>query len=515
MKKKILILILTILISTLVVFLFSYDKKTYSFSLNQKDSISIMVFDDTSNDYVSESSIPLGNYTLNTTLSYCDGSSFIDSYDNSLGKVVTYLNGADGCYLYFDNVRDPYPNSTITSSTKSQATVNGINSNFYGYQRYYNSTYTAVSSGYVSSEIPSNVTGVNLVLLSDIIALPAYSSCTFENFYSSYTINSWSQEYFLRTNCDYSSLVATNLCSTNSSICTSYTLSNFDYSYNGSVSYNVFSGGSVSSSSTTIQKRLYYDSTANKIMETSNDNAYMPVLLQFVTSTTEPSPWEVYTSTNYTYMTACLLGDTQILVYDKKKKRFKKKKIKDIDYEDEILVWDFDNGCFAISKPLWIMKKKYADKYNELTFSDGTKLRTVLQHRIFNKEKGRFTYPMTDDTPIGTTTYNVNGEYVKLVSKKIIEKRVDYYNIITNYHINLFADGILTSCRLSNIYKIEEMKYVKDNRKLHKRSNYKMEDKWFYGLRIAEQPEDVDREGAIVITKSLDGYVEHLKENQK
>jgi hypothetical protein len=43
------------------------------------------------------------------------------------------------------------------------------------------------------------------------------------------------------------------------------------------------------------------------------------------------------------------------------------------------------------------------------------------------------------------------------------ETSVDYYNVITDYHINLFANGILTSCRLNNIYPIKNMKFVKSN----------------------------------------------------
>ena len=39
-------------------------------------------------------------------------------------------------------------------------------------------------------------------------------------------------------------------------------------------------------------------------------------------------------------------------------------------------------------------------------------------------------------------------------------EEVDYYNIITDKHFNLFANGILTSCKCSNMYRIEDMKYV-------------------------------------------------------
>ena len=38
----------------------------------------------------------------------------------------------------------------------------------------------------------------------------------------------------------------------------------------------------------------------------------------------------------------------------------------------------------------------------------------------------------------------------------------DYYNIITDKHFNLFANGILTSSKCSNLYHIENMKYVDD-----------------------------------------------------
>ena len=134
----------------------------------------------------------------------------------------------------------------------------------------------------------------------------------------------------------------------------------------------------------------------------------------------------------------------------------KKKRIEDLTYDDDIVVWDFDNGCFTTAKALWLMKKHTTTSYNVLTFSDGTVLKTVGQHRIFNKELGKFTYPMTDETPIGTTTFNANGEEVTLVSKERKDEYVEYYNLITKYHMNAFANGILTSCRFSNLYKIEK-----------------------------------------------------------
>lgn len=207
----------------------------------------------------------------------------------------------------------------------------------------------------------------------------------------------------------------------------------------------------------------------------------------------------------------CYIKDTPITLADRTYKL-----VQDITYQDDLLVWDFDKAEFASAKPIWIQKQKQATEYNHLVFSDGSELNTVNQHRVFNVEKGMFTYPMTDDTPIGTTTFNDKGEYVTLVSKEVITKEVEYYNIITDYHMNLFAGTILTSCRLSNLYPIDNMMYQKDDRELHDASLfYELEDKWVKGLRLLEQPLDINRDGAVVFENSLIEYVKRLERDMK
>src|ERR1044072_9003283 len=97
----------------------------------------------------------------------------------------------------------------------------------------------------------------------------------------------------------------------------------------------------------------------------------------------------------------CLAAGTSIALSDGTYKA-----IEHITYDDLLLVWDFDRGCYAESYPLWIKAETMAPQANHLRFSDDSVLYTINQHRIFNKQAGKFTHPMTDDTPLGTITSN-------------------------------------------------------------------------------------------------------------
>ena len=142
------------------------------------------------------------------------------------------------------------------------------------------------------------------------------------------------------------------------------------------------------------------------------------------------------------------------------------KKVEDIIYDDELLVWDFFNGCFTSAKPRWIKIKQTSPVYNKLTFSNGATLGLVGEggtqgyHRIYNKQVGLFTHTGVPETPIGTITFAEDKTEPVLIKQELINEEVDYYNIITDKHFNLFANGILTSCKCSNMYRIKDMKYV-------------------------------------------------------
>lgn len=164
----------------------------------------------------------------------------------------------------------------------------------------------------------------------------------------------------------------------------------------------------------------------------------------------------------------CIIEGTQITLADGSTKA-----IEDITYNDELLVWNFYDGKFDTAKPSWIKVPGTVNKYCLVKFSNGAEVGFVGPgehtrqcdggrgyHRIFNKEAGAFTYVGTEETPIGTTTFADDNSFPTVVSEEVVEKEVKFYNITTEKHFNIFANGILTSCRLSNMYRIENMKYV-------------------------------------------------------
>jgi hypothetical protein len=201
--------------------------------------------------------------------------------------------------------------------------------------------------------------------------------------------------------------------------------------------------------------------------------------------------------------TPCLAEGTLITLADGTTKA-----IESVTMSDTLKAWDFDTGVATTAPVLWLQRKQSTTQYNVIEFSDGTKLKTISQHRIFNKQSGKFTYPMTEDTPIGTTTVKADGTEVTVVAKKVVYGDVNYYNIIAGGgHMNCYAEGVLTSMRYNNIYPITDMRYVKDSRVLKDRSTFTgIADRWIDGLRLPEQSIDL---------KSTQRYVKRLEANEQ
>ena len=185
----------------------------------------------------------------------------------------------------------------------------------------------------------------------------------------------------------------------------------------------------------------------------------------------------------------CLVEGTQVTMADGTHRA-----IEDITHGELVRVWNFDLGEFSEAQPIWIKAAEETTGHDVYTFSDGTKLRTV-GHHVFNKEAGAFTKLKYAETPVGTTTFNEQGNEVTLLSKERVIEPTRYYNVWTQYHLNLFANGILTSNRFNNIYPIVDMKFVKDDRALRGLEEFAgIDSKYITGLRLQEQPQEYTAE---------------------
>ena len=216
------------------------------------------------------------------------------------------------------------------------------------------------------------------------------------------------------------------------------------------------------------------------------------------------------------YGLICLDGESEVEVYDKKKKKKLKKKLKDVTDDDLILCWDFDLGRYTYQKPVWIMKPKRVSESIVLTFSDGSILKIAGDHRIYNLDSQMFTSGKSEtDSPIGMRTINSKGEIITLVSREIVKENMTICNVATYKDINIYANGILTSRGSNNLYKINNMKFVKDDRETLNREDLPdVSNDIYYGLRLGERNIDVygSKENAI---HELEIFAEELESLKK
>lgn len=138
------------------------------------------------------------------------------------------------------------------------------------------------------------------------------------------------------------------------------------------------------------------------------------------------------------------------------------KPVENVHYGDEVKCYDFTSGLKTFAPIDWLIPESVATKYWKITFSDGSTINLVgsngKSHRIYNLTKQRFEYPQ--DFEPSDVTVKDDGTIVTIVSCEEIEKTVKYYNIATKDHINVYANGFLTSNRLNNRYKIVDNKFT-------------------------------------------------------
>lgn len=188
--------------------------------------------------------------------------------------------------------------------------------------------------------------------------------------------------------------------------------------------------------------------------------------------------------------TMCYAEDTLITLSDGTTKM-----VQDITYDDVLKVWNFDEGKTDTTKPIWIKIEQESPQYALVKLSDGNSIKLVgsdgKYHCMYDVDEQKFNHAIDC---VGHNVYTENG-IVKVDSLEIVNEPVKFYNIVTNVHLNCYANHILTSTEKNNIYPINDMKFVKDNREFKPYEtfeNYGISLDDYNGWRLAEQPMSVE-----------------------
>ena len=250
----------------------------------------------------------------------------------------------------------------------------------------------------------------------------------------------------------------------------------------------------------------------------SNGNGY-----DYTKTSTSQATLKIYNVTGNIRISgsaSCLVEGTKILLANGEYKS-----IENIDYDDLLMVHNYETGKLTYEYPIWIEKEKKTKTYQENTFSDGTILKTVGWHGVFSPELNRF---VSVDNPqefhIGSRIAKLNKDRTgyDIVTVTNIKKKtepVNYYHIVSTRYYNVIANDILTTdgtTILSNLYGFSDnITWNNDIRKISMNDVYSYDDLkdavpyyMFKGMRAEE--------GKTLINYGLDlnTFKGYLIENQ-
>ena len=143
----------------------------------------------------------------------------------------------------------------------------------------------------------------------------------------------------------------------------------------------------------------------------------------------------------------CLVEGTDITLYDGSTK-----KIENIRYNDLLKVWNYETGTYGYEYPAWIETENESDSYYKVTLSDGSELKIVGNHSVFNRRLNKFVDVVSDELQVGDEIVNAqNGiNYVTVENIELVNEHVKYYDVITTRYFNVIANNILTTFEIYN-----------------------------------------------------------------
>lgn len=141
----------------------------------------------------------------------------------------------------------------------------------------------------------------------------------------------------------------------------------------------------------------------------------------------------------------CVTADTLVSLADGTQKR-----VDQVTYEDQLLVWDFFKGEYTAA-PSSIIFYHGDNMYRilKLNFADGTSTKVVNNHGFFDVEENKFVFidELNVENYIGHNFVKVDGDSytsVQLVSYEIFDEYTGSYSIQTAQHNNFMVENMFS-----------------------------------------------------------------------
>ena len=152
-----------------------------------------------------------------------------------------------------------------------------------------------------------------------------------------------------------------------------------------------------------------------------------------------------YWCEKHTKSSICIAPDTLVSLADGTQKR-----IDQVTYEDQLLVWNFYDGEYAVVPAALIQNHGYDwNNIIKLTFSDGTVTKAINEHGYFDATLNKFVMITADNASnfIGHEFVRAEGDAYTTVTLVKAESSVEYieaYSILTAYYYNFITDDMFS-----------------------------------------------------------------------
>ncbi len=210
------------------------------------------------------------------------------------------------------------------------------------------------------------------------------------------------------------------------------------------IAFKYQASNSASSTPTTLSNVLIYASPTLS----NNARNEMYLLVQYKYQDNAGATYYYYVGYHMpqtTVKNVCVTPDTPVTLADGSQKR-----IDQVTYEDQLLVWDFFNGEYTVVPSAIIFDHGYDNRrVLNLNFENGITVKVITNHGFYHAQSDSFVFIDEENVEsyIGSDFVRMSGDSydtVKLIGYSVTEEYTGAYSIQTALHNNFMVEGMFS-----------------------------------------------------------------------